>query len=266
MPRHLGQICLRAGVPIVLLAAQISPAQQTHQNTQQKGPTVRLNVLNVCAPSETDQQDIAAELGRIPRKPRWATDFEVDRGRTTLNQASALPGSLTVQGTPPPEPAAAQTRSAKTPVATWARIRREFSDESPFLNAQYSFSTDPQNMSETLVFRLRDSRDLLQVSIEDTVSAVSTPAAVLATDTPASRVRLERFGKSSIVLARCSTSDIGHAVDRSAYEPLFRNASTILALYRDFLGARRTIPLELARVNSAFASGSTPVGARPKQH
>ncbi|HZR31593.1 MAG TPA: hypothetical protein VFA76_07045 [Terriglobales bacterium] len=251
---------------MVLLGVQISVAQQAGANPQQKGPTVRLNVLNVCAPSERDQKDIAAALARIPRKPLWATDFEVDRGRTTLDQESALPGSLTVQGTTPAEHAPREERDTKTPVAHWARIRREFPSESPFLNAQYSFSTDAQNMVETLVFRLRDSKDLLQVSIEDTVSAVSTPATVLATDTPASRVRLERFGKSSIVLARCTASEVGHAVDQSAYEPLFRHASTILALYRDALGARRTIPSELARVNSAFGAFSTSVRVGSKPH
>ena len=249
---------------MVLLGAQMSFAQQSGANPQQKGPTVRLNVLNVCSPSERDQKDIAAALARIPRKPLWATDFEVDRGRTALEQESALPGSVTVQGTTPAEHAPAH--DSKTPVAHWARIRREFGSESPFLNAQYSFSTDAQNMVETLVFRLRDSKDLLQVSIEDTVSAVSSPATVLATDTPAGRVRLERFGKSSIVLARCTASEVGHAVDQSAYEPLFRNASTILALYRDALGARHTIPSELARVNSAFGAFSTSVHAGSKQH
>jgi hypothetical protein len=249
---------------MVLLGAQMSFAQQSGANPQQKGPTVRLNVLNVCSPSERDQKDIAAALARIPRKPLWATDFEVDRGRTALEQESALPGSVTVQGTTRAEHALAH--DTKTPVAHWARIRREFASESPFLNAQYSFSTDAQNMVETLVFRLRDSKDLLQVSIEDTVSAVSSPATVLATDTPAGRVRLERFGKSSIVLARCTASEVGHAVDQSAYEPLFRNASTILALYRDALGARHMIPSELARVNSAFGAFSTSVHAGSKQH
>ena len=89
-------------------------------------------------------------------------------------------------------------------VANWVRIRREFSVQALFSTVQYSFSVDPKNMVETLVFRVRDPKDLMQVSIEDSASAVTTPATMLTSSTPASRIKLERFGKSSVVLARCS--------------------------------------------------------------
>jgi hypothetical protein len=36
--------------------------------------------------------------------------------------------------------------------------------------------------------------------------------------------------------------------DQSAYEPLFRSASEALANYRNLLGAKRTVPEELAQI------------------
>ena len=135
--------------------------------------------------------------------------------------------------------------------ANWVRIRREFSVQALFSTVQYSFSIDPKNMVETLVFRVRDPKDLLQVSIEDSASAVTTPATMLTSGTPASRIKLERFGKSSVVLARCFASEAGPAPDQSAYEPLFQSASAILSNYRGLLGARTTVPEELERVSGA---------------
>jgi hypothetical protein len=123
---------------------------------------------------------------------------------------------------------------------------------------QYSFSVDPKNMVETLVFRVRDPKDLLQVSIEDSASAVTTPATMLTTSTPASRIKLERFGKSSVVLARCSASQTGPAPDQSAYEPLFASASAVLTNYRGLLGARTAVPEELTRIGVATESKPKP--------
>ena len=54
-------------------------------------------------------------------------------------------------------------------------------------------------MVETLIFHVRDPKDLMQVAIEeDNASSVTTPAAMLGTNTPAGRIKLERFGKSSV--------------------------------------------------------------------
>jgi len=139
-------------------------------------------------------------------------------------------------------------------VSNWVRIRREFSVQALFSTVQYSFSSDPKNMVETLVFRVRDPKDLMQVSIEDSASAVTSPTAMLSTSTPASRVKLERFGKSSVVLARCSATEAGPAPDQSAYEPLFQSASAMLSNYRGLLGARTTVPEELARLGGAAES------------
>ncbi|PYX94561.1 MAG: hypothetical protein DMG71_12110, partial [Acidobacteria bacterium] len=82
-------------------------------------------------------------------------------------------------------------------------------------------------------------------------SSVTSSAAMLASATPASRIKLERFGKSSVVLARCSTAESGPPPDQRAYEPLFQSATAIVTNYRTLLNAQRTIPEELARVRQA---------------
>lgn len=211
---------------------------------QKKTPPVRVNVLNVCTPGAAEQKEIAAALARIPLQPRWGSDFEVARGRTTLSEdaAAALTGK--------------RSSAAAGPISDWVRIRREFHGPSPFANALYSFSVDKKEMVETLVFPVRDPKDLLQVSLSETVSTVTTPAAALAAGTPPDHVRLERFGQASVVLARCVGSPDGPRVDQSAYEPLFRKAATILAAYRSALAVRRTVPEELARVGQGTPSAA----------
>ena len=228
-------LCLCASVVITVF---VLPAA-----AQEKAPPVRVNVLNVCTPSAGEQKEIADALARIPAKPRWGADFEVARGRTTLSQdaAAAFTGKR-------------GSASSAGPVSDWVRIRRELSAASPFLNALYSFSVDKEHMVETLVFAVRDPKDLLQVSLSETVSAVTSPAAALAAGTPPDHIRLERFGKPSVVLARCAGGPDAPKVDQSAYEPLFRQAAAILSAYRTALGARRTVPEELARINPTKSS------------
>ncbi len=194
---------------VLMLAATLAAAQQAGQNAQ-----VRINYLNVCTPSAEEQKEMAGALARIPMKPGFAPDFEIARGRTTMPDA---------------------------PLSTWVRVRHDFPDSAVFSNAQYSMSVDEQRIVETLVFHFHEPKDVLSISIEDGVSA-ATPAQVLATDTPASRMRVERVGKGSIGLARCQ------GADQSAYEPLFRSATEVLARYREALGVRRTVPAELARL------------------
>jgi hypothetical protein len=132
--------------------------------------------------------------------------------------------------------------------ANWVRVRREFPASSPFSNAQYSFSADPKTMMETLVLRVREPKDVMQIAIEDSASTVTSAAAMLASDTPVARIKLERFGKSSVALARCTSSAGGPLPDQSAYEPIFRSASSLMSHYRDLLGVRRMVPQELARL------------------
>src|SRR5882672_10169530 len=157
-----------------LCSMALAAAQQPTQ------PQVKVNVLNVCSPSPQEQQEIASALARAPKEPLFSADFEVDRGQSVLEER---PGFLEPGG-----------NTSDPGTAAWVRIRREFSVQALFSTVQYSFSHDVKNMVETLVFRVRDPKDLLQLTIEDSASSVTSPEAMLSTSTPASRIKLERFG------------------------------------------------------------------------
>jgi hypothetical protein len=237
-------------VLIALALASAAEAQPQSASPSPSQPQVKVNLLNVCAPSPEDRQQLASALSRIPKQPLFTQDFEVDRGRSILDQKPTfLQQGDTAQIT------------AGTATATWVRVRREFSVQAMFSTVQYSFSQDAKSMDETLVFRVRDPKEFLEVAIEDNASSVTTPAAMLSTNTPARRIKLERFGKSSVVLARCQGSDNGPVPDQSAYEPLFQSATAIVANYRDLLGALRTIPDELNRTNLL---GGAKAASKPK--
>jgi hypothetical protein len=230
-----------AGVVVVSAAAAQQPSAPSTQ------PKVRMNMLNVCSPAPEEQQEISSALSRVPREPLFSVEFEIDRGRSSLEDNSGLL-----------QAGESAHLTADSGTADWVRLRREFSVQSLFSTVQYSFSKDAKNMIETLVFRVRDPKDLLQLSIEDNASSVTNPEAMLSTNTPASRIQVERFGKSSVVLARCQGSDAGPAPDQSAFEPLFKNASEIMARYRGILSAKRTVPEELARVAARPGAASKP--------
>ncbi|HEX4425547.1 MAG TPA: hypothetical protein VH079_09110 [Terriglobales bacterium] len=241
----------------ILTALGLSSMAQAQQPATQPGqPPVKVNVLNVCTPPPEEQQQLAAALAKIPKQPLFTQDFEVDRGRSILDQKP----TFLQQGD------MAQVSSGSA-TATWVRIRREFSVQAMFSTVQYSFSTDVKNMDETLVFHFRDPKEFLEVAIEDTASSVTTAAAMLSTNTPARRIKLERFGKSSVVLARCQGTDTSAPPDQSAYEPLFQNATAIVGAYRNLLGARHTIPDELNRTNLLGTSkpASKPAAKKPAE-
>jgi hypothetical protein len=250
-------LLLLAVAPGKTLQAQ---EQATSPNAQ---PQVQVHMLNVCTPSAEEQKEIANALSRIPKQPLFGSDFEVSRGRSTL---SDMPGIVQAgQG---------GHVAGEPSVASYVRIRREFSVQALFASVQYSFSNDGQNMIETLVLHVRDPKDLIQVSLEDSASAVASAETMLTAKTPVSRIRLERFGKSSVALARCNASEGGPAPDQSAYEPLFRTASETLANYRGLLGARTSVPEELAKINrtatpkaahKAAAGTSARAGAKPSE-
>jgi hypothetical protein len=209
-------------------------------------------MLNVCTPSAEEQKEIASALARVPKQPLFAADFEISHGRSTLSEA---PGFL--------KPAQNAKMSDEPSVASYVRMRREFAVQALFASVQYSFSNDGQNMIETLVLHVRDPKDLIQVSMEDSASAISSPEAMVTANTPVNRIRLERFGKSSIALARCSGTENGPAPDQSAYEPLFHSASEVLANYRNLLGVKHTVPAELAQIPTA--SPKTAEKAKPSK-
>jgi hypothetical protein len=223
---------------ILAVTASLSAQQQ---------PQVKVNVLNVCTPSPDEQKEISSALSRVPKQPIFSDDFEVARGRSSLSDSAGfLQAGQSAQLSDEPS------------VAKWVRMRRDLGAQAAFSTVQYSFSNDGKNMVETLVLHVRDPKDLVQLSIEDSASAVTTATAMLSTSTPASRIKLERFGKSSVVLARCSGSDGGPSPDQSTYEPLFSSASAIMTNYRTLLNARRTVPDELARIAAPSKPGSTP--------
>ncbi len=231
-------------------SAQQSPAQSPAGNAQQ--PQVKVNVLNVCAPSADQQKELSSALAKIPGKPVFGGDYEVARGHSTLDPNTPIPG----MGSLP---------LGEVPAADWVRIRREFPSASLFSNVQYSFSVDAKNMVETLVLRVRDPKqDLMEVSVEDSASAVTSATAMLSTSTPVSRVKLERFGKSSVALARCRGEEGNPVTNQSAYEPIFRAASAIMERYRDALGARKMVPEELARLGVAFRQDPSQASGRKK--
>jgi hypothetical protein len=221
---------------VAVTFAQEPPAQQQ--------PPVKVNVLNVCSPSADEQKELSSALARVPAKPSFSKDYEIARGHSTLDTSTPIPG---MQPLPP------GTVSA----ADWVRVRREFPDATLFSNVQYSFSVDAKDMVETLVLRVRDPKDLMQVSIEDSASAVASATAMLSTSTPVSRVKLERFGRSSVALARCSGSEGNPATDQTKYEPIFQAASAIMERYRDALGARKMVPDELARLGARTSTKAT---------
>ena len=139
---------------------------------QQQQPQVKVNMLNVCSPSVEEQQEIAAALAKVPKQPLFSPDFEVARGRTSMEER---PSFL--------QAGASAQFSSDTPVATWVRVRQEFSVQAMFSTVQYSFSVDPKTMMETMVFRVRDPKDLMQLALEDSASAVTSPTAMLENST-----------------------------------------------------------------------------------
>jgi hypothetical protein len=215
---------------------------------------VKVNMLNVCTPSPEEQKEIASALARIPKQPLFGNDFEVSRGRSTLtDMPSFMPAGATAH------------LAGEPPIASYVRVRKEFSVQALFSRVQYSFSNDGQMMVETLVLHVRDPKDLIQVSLEDSASSVTSSEAMLGANTPVSRVRLERFGKSSVALARCSAAEDGRAIDQNAYEPLFRSASEVLANYRNLLGVKMIVPEELGKISGAAKTAAKPKSTPAKQ-
>jgi hypothetical protein len=213
---------------IAILVAALVGSAFSQTDTAQQNPPVKVNVLNVCTPTGEQQQEIKTALSHLPQSPLLDQDFEIARGLSTVENRGA---------------------------ARYVRLRRDLKPEASIATVQYSLSADPQNMAETLVFRGRNVKELLQLSIEDKLStSVSDPTAVVESDTPASRISIERFGKTTVTLARCQGSD------QSAYEPLFKEASEKFAEYRRALNLRTFLATDLRwlRVQSATHRSSQP--------
>ena len=229
---------LRRALTIVFLLTAAAAAQQqqpspTPQQPDGK-PQVKVNYLNVCTPSTDEQAIIKGALASIQAKPSFSADFEISRGRTSLKDA---------------------------PDAKYVRLRRDFSPESPLITAQYSMSMDGTNTIEILVLHARDPKEFLEVIMESRITAGATaPLAVLQVDTPTSRVRVERLNKSSAVLTRCQD------VDQSAYEPVFHQASEIMAQYRSALGLRTAFRSDIAWLNPSPKTEGEPKKKSATKH
>lgn len=231
----------------LLLACALSAQEQAAPpQAEQKTPEIHVTYLNVCTPSDEETQQLSSALAKIPLEPPFASDFEVSRGRSTSSGGEI----------------AARLTGGNLPPSTFVRLRREFASGF-FANVQYSMTRDENGVFEVLVFRVRDPKDLMQIALTDSVTG-GNPATVMATDTPVARVKLERFGKSSVGLSRCP------AADQKPYEPLFRSASRVMSRYRTLLGARSTVPAEFARLGTGKSKppakpAAGAAGAKPQK-
>jgi hypothetical protein len=216
---------------IFMFALTAVAQQEPKKDTTQGKPPVRVNYLNVCAPSEEEQAVLKSALARISTKPSFDEDFEISRGRTTLKDA---------------------------PSSRYVRLRRDFPGQSSWMTAQYSMATDANATVEILVLRPRDPKEFLQVEMEDSVSsAAAPPLTVLASDTPPVRIRIERLTKGAVALSRCE------GADQSAYEPLFKQMAEIMAQYRASLGMRTAFRSDIAWLGGTKAEGAKPEGTKP---
>jgi hypothetical protein len=232
---------LRAAIAVLLLTG-VAVAQDKPEKKDEKSdvPQVKINYLNVCAPSKDEQTVLENALSSLPSKPSFSPEFEVARGRTMMPEEAA--GAAQDPATSATASASGTKPTGAPAVSNWVRIRKEFSSGG-LANVQYTFSRDATGMAETLVFRMKSpKRDQpMQVSFEDAATG-STPAQAVAANTAPSRIRVERFGGSSVVLARCPQAD------QKQYEPFFTRAKTVMSEYRKLLGVQQTVPVDLARV------------------
>lgn len=223
---------------LIVFCSCAALAQNAPTDTKrEQNPPVKINVLNVCTPSADEQQELKSALARLAKSPTFDSDYEISRGVATVEEGKR---------------------------SKYVRLRREVKGESPLATVQYSLSIDLENTIETLVFRGREVKDLLALSIEDKLSSsVSKPSTVLSADTPASRVRLERAGKSTVALARCE------GVDQSRYDPIFSQASSILSDYRRVLRLKSMLGSDVAwlsAASSATHSGKAGASAAAPSH
>ncbi len=208
----------------ILFLPALAFGQQEPKQQSSDQPQVKMNYLNVCTPSPDEQAVIRNAFAKVQTKPTFGRDYEISRGLATMKDS---------------------------PDSKFVRLRRDLAPDSVLLTAQYSMSTDRTSTVETMVLRMRDPKEFHEVSLEDRVSAgAASPVSLLTVDTPVSRIRLERLGKGSVVLARCE------GADQSAYEPLFRQASEIMAQYRKALALGSMIGSDVAWLSApAKAAG-----------
>src|SRR5580765_1046992 len=95
--------------PAALTIAQERPAAVAPTQPQEQVPPIKVNVLNVCSPSDDEKEEILATLVHVPQQPRFIPDFEVSHGLLYLQDAQS---------------------------ARYVRLRREFPPESKLSTVQ----------------------------------------------------------------------------------------------------------------------------------
>ena len=211
-------------VALILSLPGASRAQETLSAAGSGKTKVQVNFLNPCHPPAADAAEMGRALAHFKERPRFTSDFEISRGVTTLNESQARAAGVSAGAGP----------------SSWVRIRHEFPEKASLSDAQYTLSIEGGDASEALVLHPRESKEVLQVLISDAVTGSAAQA--VQANTPPERIRVERFGKSSIVLARCA------GMDQAAYEPLFQAAGDILEKYRAAMSVKTIVPAELARL------------------
>jgi len=190
---------------------------------------VRISYINVCSPEPSELAELRDTLLAAPSKPSFAVDMETSRGRSLVKESAQEGSQPTTGGV----------------ITDWVRLSRDFPEDSHYMDAQYSLGRAGGQFEETLVLHLRPAKSgvgaALQLILSDQF-ALSSPYARLAAPAP-TRLRLERFGKSSVVLARCKGGD------QSSYEPLFARANELMKAYRAALRTSQVAPAELRRLS-----------------
>jgi len=247
----LGVVSSRIAL-LLVVSASFLRAQGASQEEKPANPQVKINYINVCAPSEDKRREMAAALARVPLKAPFSADFEVSRGHTTETPESLAFARAAL-------PNAVQDTAEPNAESSWVRIRRDFVN-TPFATAQYSISFDPKSVTETFVFRMRDFKkdEIVQVALEDSISAAGDPIAVAQSETPIDHVKVERFGKGSLGLRHCADAD------QSSLEPLFKAANGIAHHYRLALRVRESVPADLRRVGAGSPAPKTHPAAQKK--
>ena len=226
-----------AGLGMLLMLALAAHGQVTPVSPkapEEAKPKIQVSFLNSCHPSFADSEEIHRALARLKEHAAFTADFEITRGVTTLTGEQAhTAGAYMVSATRSP----------------WVRIRRNFGEKSAIASVQYTFSQEGNSVGETLSLAPRDTHDMLEVLISSSVAG--TPAQAVAADTPPERIRVERFGRGSLVLQRCGE-------DQTVYQPVFEEARQIFEHYRVALGVKTVVPAELARIPRPKESKSPP--------
>lgn len=231
-----GFLLLAAGLSVAALAQASSPekspsAKQSPPQTtkaapvEEAKPRFKVSFVNSCRPTQADVAEMRQLLQQFHTEPAFATDFEIARGVTTLTEAEARAAGVS-------------TDAAGQP-SLWVRLHRDLPPASPLSGAQYSISLENHSVSEVLVLHLRNTEKAMQIVLSNTVTG--TPEQALHTLTPPDRLRVERYGKPSLILARCP-------VDQSAYELLFTLGREVFETYRKTMGVERIVPAELERL------------------